>query len=314
MSNRRDIVAFCIIAVASIAVTIGMVVTNQHRVPKPKSDLWPKLAACKIDKHYLEGMYGIHYTPEISAMEGKQVTLDGFVVPLEATDKFSHFLLSVRAPSCPYCPPAAPNEMAEVFSKTPITWSEQSVSIRGTLKLGKEKNSDGIFFQLTDATPITDASATEIPTDKPISAKPLEDYSFAELSGKDDEQTRNVSLAEWHGQPLLVLLWRSDCAPCLLELRDLPSIAAQHKTLSIALVSLHDLKHTRGHLPTLPNNVHALLATSDASELLAAFGNDRKLALPYSTMLDRNGNLCQKHNGILTPALVNDWVKQCSSH
>ena len=314
MNNRRDVIAYCVLAALSVAVTIGMAVTNQHRVPQPKSDLWPKLAACKIDKHYLEGMYGIHYTPEIMAMEGKQVTLDGFVVPLEATQKSSHFLLSVRAPSCPYCPPAAPNEMAEVFSKTPIAWSEQSISIRGTFKLGAEKNSDGIFFQLTDAIPASDAPTVEIPTAKPPTTKPLANYKFTELSGKDYPHPRDVSLAEWHGQPLLVLFWRSDCAPCVIELRNLTDITVQHTSLSVALISLHDLNHTRSHLPSLPNNAHALLATSDANELLAAFGNDRKLALPYTVMLDDKGNLCQKHNGILTPALVNDWIKQCSNH
>ena len=314
MNNRRDIIAYCVLAAVSVAVTIGMVVNNQHHVPQPKSDLWPKLAACKIDKYYLEGMYGIHYTPEMKAMEGKQVALDGFVVPLEATEKFTHFLLSVRAPSCPYCPPAAPNEMAEVFSKTPIAGSEQSVSMRGTLKLGDEKNSDGVFFQLTDATPATDAPVAEMPAAKPVLTKPLAAYQFTQLSGKSYQQTRDVSLAEWHGQPLLVLFWRSDCAPCLIELRNLTDITARHKSLSIAIISLHDLNHTRGHLPALPRNAHALLANDDASELLAAFGNDKKLALPYSAMLDSNANLCQKHNGILTPALGNDWVKQCSNH
>ena len=310
MNSRREIIAYCILVAISIAIALGMVLRNQHAIPKPKSYDWGKLAACKIDKHYLEGMYGIHYTPEVQTMEGKPITLDGFVVPLEATPKFSHFLLSVRAPSCPYCPPAAPNELVEVFAKIPMAWSDQLVSMRGRLKLGAAKSDTGIFFQMVDAdvVPAFEDEKVEAETSPiPTSMKPMSEYRFTALS-----DTAPTTIAQWAGKPLLVSFWRSDCAPCLHEMEVLPIIAKQHQNLSVALISLQNVAHTRAHLPAMPANIHPLVAQADGRELLTAFGNDRMLALPYSVMLDAKGAVCGKHYGIITPEKINAWWKQCS--
>jgi len=310
MNRRRDIIACTILVVVSVAIAIGMVLRNQHRIPKPRSDDWAKLAACKIDKHYLEGMYGIHYTPQMQAMEGKPITLDGFVLPLEATPKLSHFLLSVRAPSCPYCPPAAPNELVEVFAKTPVAWNDQLLSMRGTLKLGAAKSDTGIFFQMMDAhvaPAFLNHRVESKPSLIPAATKPMSGYHFAALN--DDTP---VTITQWAGKPLLISFWRSDCAPCLHEMKVLPTIAQHHPGLSVALISLHDEVHTREYLPAMPANIHPLVAQTDGRELLTAFGNDRMLALPYSVMLNAKGAVCGKHYGILTPDKVNAWWKQCS--
>ena len=308
MNSRRDIIAFCVLAALSIAATMYLVIQNQHIPPKPKSDLWPKLTACKIDKHYLEGKYGIHYTPEVKALEGKQVTLDGFLLPLEAGEKSTHFLLTVRAPSCPYCLPAAPNEMAEVFITKPLAWSDQMVSLSGTLKLMPDKSAEGIFFQLADAQPagrVTSSATPELPIYHP---KPISEYAF--IKSVDAHTQDFVHLSDWQGKPLLIMFWRADCPPCLIELRDLGDTLSKH-SITTALILLQGLEHARDKLPPLPKNVQVLATEDDGGELLAAFGNDKILALPYSVMLDAQGNVCGKHNGILTPAQINEWVKQC---
>ena len=309
MNSKRDIIAFCILAAASVAVTMYLVITNQHIPPKPKSDLWPKLTACKIDKHYLEGKYGIHYTPEVKALEGKHITLDGFLLPLEAGEKSTHFLLTVRAPSCPYCLPAAPNQMAEVFTTKPLAWSDQMTSLSGTLKLMPDKSADGIFFQLLDAS--TDGSGSSATAQaRTYKPKPIGDYLFAKPV---DAHTNDfIRLSQWQGKPVLVMFWRSDCPPCLIELRNIPDMLTAHKDLQVALISLQDMEHTRNKLPKLPKNVTVLVAQDDGGELLAAFGNDKRLALPYSVILDARGRRCTERNGILTPQILDSWVKQCA--
>lgn len=131
------------------------------------------------------------------------------------------------------------------------------------------------------------------------------DLHFDELTGKP------VNLDRWQGRNVLVLFWRPDCSPCLTEVRALPTIARQNADLLIALVSLQDGAQTRGRLPALPTNVQVMIARDDGRRVLAAFGNDQLLALPYSVMLNRRGAVCERHYGIITPQTVVNWRSRC---
>jgi uncharacterized protein len=94
--------------------------------------------------------YSIAYTPEVRQMNGKEVIISGFMVPLEAKEDSRHFLLSRRAPSCAFCPPGAPNEVVEVFTAKQMRWQENLVTFSGMLVLPND-GKRGVFFQLKDA-------------------------------------------------------------------------------------------------------------------------------------------------------------------
>jgi thiol-disulfide isomerase/thioredoxin len=136
-----------------------------------------------------------------------------------------------------------------------------------------------------------------------LNARAESKYSiaFTELHGAKLADTKQVTLKQFEDRELLVAFWRSDCAPCLEEMDILPDIAKENNDLPMVLISLHDIEHTRSHLPTLPGNVHILVAEGDSKKILAEFGNERILALPYSIMLNANGDICGKHYGILSP-------------
>lgn len=121
-------------------------------MPRPmQSDdlLWKTFARCKI-KMEQDFSYRIDYISEVKAMDGKRITISGFMLPLEPKAPFSHFLLSKNAPTCAYCPPGGPNEIVEVFSSKPMNWKENVVTISGRLILVND-NKKGIFFQMKDA-------------------------------------------------------------------------------------------------------------------------------------------------------------------
>ena len=132
---------------------------------------------------------------------------------------------------------------------------------------------------------------------------------FTALYGDHQEIVR---LDRWQGKPLLVIFWRSDCAPCLQELAVLPEIAEAYSDLAMVLIALDDVAHTQAHLPTLPAHVPMLVAHEDARTLLTRFGNDRTLALPYSVMLNAKGAICAQHYGILSPHTLNKWRTTCA--
>ena len=111
--------------------------------------LWKDFVKCKI-KMNRNLSYNITYITGVKALDGKEVTISGFMQPLEAKDKFSHFLLSKNAPTCAYCPPSRPNEVAEVFSSTPMAWKENLITLSGTLTLVND-GKKGVFFQIKNA-------------------------------------------------------------------------------------------------------------------------------------------------------------------
>ncbi|MDX1975070.1 MAG: DUF3299 domain-containing protein [Rickettsiales bacterium] len=125
--------------------------TAQDALPQSSHKLWQSFAACKVSINQKSGFFQIAYSDEVKAMDGTQVTVHGFILPLEAKVKFSHLLLSKRTPTCPFCPPGEPNEVVEVFTKEPMEWREDMIALRGTLTLVNDGDK-GIFFRLNDAT------------------------------------------------------------------------------------------------------------------------------------------------------------------
>lgn len=126
----------------------------QDTLPKSHDTMWNSFAKCKVklnedDAHDIYE-YNITYTPEVKAMEGKTITISGFMLPLESSEKFKHFILSKRTPTCPFCPPGEPNEIVDVWTKNPVKWDEGLVKVTGKFGFTKQKEL-GMFFKLSDA-------------------------------------------------------------------------------------------------------------------------------------------------------------------
>ena len=123
--------------------------SSAPRSMQSEDPLWKNFSQCKL-KANKDFSYEITYLPGVKAMNGREVTISGFMLPLEAKPKSNHFLLERRAPTCAFCPPGEPNEVMEVFSRQPMAWEENLVTMSGTLILPNDSKK-GIFFQLKDA-------------------------------------------------------------------------------------------------------------------------------------------------------------------
>lgn len=139
------------LAVSGLSFCAGKLARQpQQHLPIESDDfIWKTFLQCKL-RSGPEVSYNIDYTPEVKEMNGKPVAISGFMVPLEAKQDSRHFLLSRRAPSCPFCPPAEPNELVEVYTVKPLMWREDLITCSGTLFLPND-GKRGIFFQLKDA-------------------------------------------------------------------------------------------------------------------------------------------------------------------
>ncbi len=122
----------------------------QDALPKSHDPMWAQLGKTKIKFDEKTGQFSATYPPEVKALVGKQITIQGFMLPLEATDSFKHFILSKRTPTCPFCPPGEPNEILDVWMDSNVSWSDDTIKVSGTFEL--MNNPDlGMFFKLSHA-------------------------------------------------------------------------------------------------------------------------------------------------------------------
>ena len=111
---------------------------------------WPQLMHTKIHTDYAHGLYSADIPDDVKLLAGKEITIGGYMMPLEPFAKSPHFLLSRRTPSCPFCPPGEPNEIIDVETETPMPWLEDRIIVTGIFELMDDRKA-GLFFHLTKA-------------------------------------------------------------------------------------------------------------------------------------------------------------------
>lgn len=92
------------------------------------------------------------FTREITELNGKDIKLQGFMMPLDPGQTQKHFLLSVNPATCPYCMPAGPDGVVEVKARTPVKYSFEPVIVSGKMSILKD-DPMGLYYRLTDAVP-----------------------------------------------------------------------------------------------------------------------------------------------------------------
>lgn len=71
------------------------------------------------------------YTPEQQALNDKTQRIQGFMMPLEPGERQKHFLLSSVPLTCSFCTPGGPESMVEVYTKTPVKYAMEPVTVEG---------------------------------------------------------------------------------------------------------------------------------------------------------------------------------------
>lgn len=105
-----------------------------------KSNMWWTLAKVKIEKRFDEQMnFDVDYptfSEDVIALNGKEITLEGWMIPLDELRGKSYFVLSALPfNNCFFCGGAGPETVAEVFSKKDIAFTEKRIKVKGKLRL-----------------------------------------------------------------------------------------------------------------------------------------------------------------------------------
>jgi hypothetical protein len=98
----------------------------------------------------LQAIFHTDYSDEVKALDGQDVKLMGFIYPLEGGLKHEHFLLTAWPPSCPFCLPAGPSQMVEIYCEEPIEFTDGAIMLDGTFETLKDDPS-GMYYRMRGA-------------------------------------------------------------------------------------------------------------------------------------------------------------------
>lgn len=109
---------------------------------------WETLLGSRVT--YLDDAVRIDFTKEVQALDGQEVSVIGFILPLESMDKQQHFLLVSTPPSCFFHLPGGPVGAIEVFAEKGLEFDWSPVRLKGRFKLHAPDEYDAVY-RLHDA-------------------------------------------------------------------------------------------------------------------------------------------------------------------
>jgi hypothetical protein len=155
---RQLILAGALALIAPVALSANS--TAQDAVPAQEEAAqtkglvsWKTLA--QVEEAKVNSRLVPKFSPQITALDGKEVKLQGFMMPLDSGAKQKRFLLSANVPSCPFCIPGGPDSLIEVLCRKPIAFNMAPIVISGKLSVLKD-DPGGLWYRLTDATMASD--------------------------------------------------------------------------------------------------------------------------------------------------------------
>jgi hypothetical protein len=117
--------------------------------------IWQTLSRISYTKEYNELMgFKIDkpvFSDEIKQLEGKEVTIKGFIIPTEGYKSHTEFILSAFPYSmCFFCGGAGPETVIEVISKDAVEFTAESIILKGKLSLNDD-DINRLMYALSDA-------------------------------------------------------------------------------------------------------------------------------------------------------------------
>lgn len=120
------------------------------------------------------------------------------------------------------------------------------------------------------------------------------------LSDMDDKP---VAMERFKGKPLIVNFWARWCGPCRQEIPELIAIRHAHKgKLEVIGIGIEDKPEAvKEFAKAYDMDYPVLLAKDKGIPLMQALGNS-KAGLPFTIVIDRNGQMLSKKMGVMKKA------------
>jgi hypothetical protein len=90
------------------------------------------------------------FSAEQLALQQRAQRVQGFMMPLEPGVNQKHFLLTSVPLTCSFCIPGGPESMVEVFTKTPVKYTQEPVVVEGRFAVLTD-DPHGLYYRMLDA-------------------------------------------------------------------------------------------------------------------------------------------------------------------
>lgn len=124
------------------------------------TDPWTTLGMVTFDTKF-DPDWGIDiqvptFGPVIQAIEGQEIEVEGFIIPLTGKVEQSHFMLSRYPQSmCFFCGAAGPETAMQVFTagQKLVPYTDEKIKVKGVLRVN-DKDVNNPLYTLEDASVI----------------------------------------------------------------------------------------------------------------------------------------------------------------
>ena len=122
---------------------IGIILVAHMSVAQEGKNVWKVLAKVEIQSKFDEVLqFEVEqptFSDEVKALAGNEITISGFMIPLDELQGKNYFVLSsLPFSSCFFCGGAGPETVMEVYSKKQISYTEKEIKIKGILEINAD--------------------------------------------------------------------------------------------------------------------------------------------------------------------------------
>lgn len=143
-------------------------------------------------------------------------------------------------------------------------------------------------------------------------AQGLSESASAALWGAEFQtpQGTSLKLADFKGKPLVINFWATWCPPCVEEIPLIDDFFRENSSKGISVVGLavDQPGRVKRFVDEFSLSYPTGLAGMNGTELSKILGNE-SAALPFTIVLDKDGEVFQKKLGKLSQADIKNWEK-----
>ncbi|AZQ61956.1 DUF3299 domain-containing protein [Flammeovirga pectinis] len=136
-----------------LSLVIISIFLSSFSLIQSQEDIWLTLQKIdwedKFDKELEMKVPFPIFSEEVRELGGKEISIKGFVLPIDTDDENSMLISYYPFANCFFCGGAGPETIMEVFMDVPREVNDETVTFKGILKLNGDAT--GMIYQLKDA-------------------------------------------------------------------------------------------------------------------------------------------------------------------